>query len=66
MTQSGHRIEIPQRSGLLPRCAVESFRSDAPETAVLIGLAENDPEAQDRISAFTHRLQQIGWTDRDA
>ena len=29
---------------------------------VLIGLAENDPEAQNWISAFTQRLQELGWT----
>ena len=29
---------------------------------VLMGLAEDDPQAQDRIMAFEHGLQQLGWT----
>jgi ABC-type uncharacterized transport system substrate-binding protein len=30
---------------------------------VLMGLAADDPEAQDRIAAFEQALQQLGWTD---
>jgi ABC-type uncharacterized transport system substrate-binding protein len=30
---------------------------------VLMGLAEDDEEAQDRIQAFEQGLQQLGWTD---
>ena len=30
---------------------------------VLMGLAADDPEAQDRIGAFGHALQELGWTD---
>ena len=30
---------------------------------VLMGLAADDPEAQDRIAAFEQGLQQLGWTD---
>jgi putative tryptophan/tyrosine transport system substrate-binding protein len=30
---------------------------------VLMGLAADDPEAQDRIAAFERGLQQLGWTD---
>jgi putative ABC transport system substrate-binding protein len=30
---------------------------------VLMGLAADDPEAQDRIAAFEQSLQQLGWTD---
>ncbi len=30
---------------------------------VLMGLEENDPEAMARLSAFTQRLSELGWTD---
>ena len=30
---------------------------------VLMGLAADDPEAQDRIAAFEQSLQQLGWID---
>jgi putative ABC transport system substrate-binding protein len=30
---------------------------------VLMGLAADDPEAQDRIAAFEQGLRQLGWTD---
>jgi hypothetical protein len=30
---------------------------------VLQGLAENDPEGQDRFDALLQALQQLGWTD---
>jgi hypothetical protein len=30
---------------------------------VLMNLAENDPEASARISAFVQRLSQLGWTE---
>ena len=30
---------------------------------VLMGLAADDPEAQDRIASFVQGLQQLGWTD---
>jgi putative ABC transport system substrate-binding protein len=30
---------------------------------VLMGLAADDPEGQDRIAAFEHALQQLGWTN---
>jgi putative ABC transport system substrate-binding protein len=30
---------------------------------VLMSTAANDPEGQDRIAAFLHELQQLGWTD---
>ena len=30
---------------------------------VLMGLAADDPEAQDRIAGFEQGLQQLGWTD---
>jgi putative ABC transport system substrate-binding protein len=30
---------------------------------VLMGLSADDAEAQDRIAAFVHGLQQLGWTD---
>lgn len=30
---------------------------------VLMGLAADDPEAQDRIAAFEQGLHQLGWTD---
>ena len=30
---------------------------------VLIGLDENDPEQKRRLSAFTHALADLGWTD---
>ena len=30
---------------------------------VLMNLAESDPEAQPRLSAFQRRLQELGWTE---
>ena len=30
---------------------------------VLMGLVENDPDAQPRIAAFRKRLQELGWTE---
>ena len=30
---------------------------------ILMGLAADDPEAQDRTAAFVQGLQQLGWTD---
>jgi putative tryptophan/tyrosine transport system substrate-binding protein len=30
---------------------------------VLLGLAESDPEGQERYTAFRERLQQLGWTE---
>jgi putative tryptophan/tyrosine transport system substrate-binding protein len=30
---------------------------------VLMNLAEDDPEASARISAFAQRLSQLGWTE---
>jgi putative tryptophan/tyrosine transport system substrate-binding protein len=30
---------------------------------VLMSMAENDPEGQDRVRAFVDGLQQLGWTD---
>jgi hypothetical protein len=30
---------------------------------VLMGLAADDPEGQDRIAAFEQGLQQLGWTN---
>ncbi len=35
------------------------------QIAVLMGLAENDPEGQERFAAFRDRLQQLGWTEGD-
>ena len=33
--------------------------------SVLMGPAENDPEAQSEIAAFRQGLQKLGWTGRD-
>jgi putative ABC transport system substrate-binding protein len=30
---------------------------------VLVAIAPDDPEAQARVAAFIHELQQLGWTD---
>jgi putative tryptophan/tyrosine transport system substrate-binding protein len=30
---------------------------------VLMGLSENDPEAQSRIAAFVDTMRRLGWTD---
>ena len=30
--------------------------------AVLMALAENDPDAAPRVEAFERRLQELGWT----
>src|SRR4051794_7989613 len=30
---------------------------------VLMALEENDPEAKARLSVFTQRLSELGWTD---
>ena len=30
---------------------------------VLVGLQENDPDGKARLSAFTHGLQELGWTE---
>jgi putative tryptophan/tyrosine transport system substrate-binding protein len=35
-----------------------------PLIAVRTGMAESDPVFLDRIAAFRHELQQLGWTDR--
>src|SRR4051795_12970999 len=33
------------------------------QVGVIMGLAANDPEAHDRVGAFEHSLQQLGWTE---
>src|SRR5438045_9283942 len=33
------------------------------QVGVIMGLAADDPEAQDRIGAFEQSLQQLGWTE---
>src|SRR5256885_10012731 len=33
------------------------------QVGVVMGLAADDAEAQDRIGAFEHSLQQLGWTE---
>src|SRR2546423_15697727 len=33
------------------------------QVGVVMGLAAEDPEAQDRIGAFEQSLQHLGWTD---
>src|SRR5437764_3133750 len=33
------------------------------QVGVIMGLAADDPEAQDRIGAFEQSLQQLGWRD---
>jgi hypothetical protein len=30
---------------------------------VLMGLAENDPDAKERLTAFRERLDRLGWSD---
>jgi putative tryptophan/tyrosine transport system substrate-binding protein len=30
---------------------------------VLMGIAQNDPDAQPRVAAFQNQLQELGWTD---
>jgi putative ABC transport system substrate-binding protein len=42
-------------------CAQQSERIR--RIGVLQGLAENDPEGQNRFDALLHALQQLGWTD---
>jgi putative tryptophan/tyrosine transport system substrate-binding protein len=39
--------------------AVERVR----RIGVLVAIAPDDPEAQARVAAFIHELQQLGWTD---
>jgi putative ABC transport system substrate-binding protein len=44
--------------------AVRAQQSDRKRrVGVLMGLAADDPEAQDRIAAFEQALQQLGWTN---
>ena len=31
--------------------------------ALLLGIAENDPEAQSRVKAFQQGLRDLGWVD---
>src|SRR5262249_11472053 len=40
-------------------CAAERVR----RIGVLMGLAETDPEAKPRVTAFQQELQRIGWTE---
>ena len=49
-------------AGVVDRRARAAGRAEAP-MGVLMGLAADDPEAQDRIAAFVQGLQQLGWTD---
>jgi hypothetical protein len=38
-------------------------QSSMPRIEILMGYAENDPEAQARLAAFTQRLAALGWAD---
>jgi putative ABC transport system substrate-binding protein len=47
-----------------PLAALAQQRADRMRrVGVLLGLAESDPEAQDRISVFRQHLQRLGWTE---
>jgi putative tryptophan/tyrosine transport system substrate-binding protein len=47
----------------LPVAARAQQREHARRVGVLMGLAENDPEGQARISAFRATLQALGWIE---
>jgi putative tryptophan/tyrosine transport system substrate-binding protein len=53
---AGSTIALPFRVG-----AQQSERKR--QVAVLMGLAADDPEAQDRTGAFEDALHQLGWTE---
>jgi putative ABC transport system substrate-binding protein len=46
-----------------PLAARAQQRERIRRIGVLIGLAEDDPESQRRITAFMQRLQELSWTD---
>src|SRR5258708_19742456 len=46
-----------------PLAALAQRASRMQQIGVLMGLAEGDPEGQERYAAFRERLQKLGWTD---
>jgi putative ABC transport system substrate-binding protein len=48
-----------------PLAALAQRASPKRQVAVLMGLAEDDPEGQERFAAFRDRLQTLGWTEGD-
>lgn len=43
--------------------ALAQQASRTQQVGVLMGLAESDPEGQERYAAFRERLQKLGWTE---
>jgi ABC-type uncharacterized transport system substrate-binding protein len=50
---------------MLPAAAFSQPAGRARRIAVLMGAGENDPETLSRMTVFTARLRQLGWTDGD-
>jgi putative ABC transport system substrate-binding protein len=48
-----------------PAGAFSQAAGRARRIAVLMGAGENDPETVSRMTVFTARLRQLGWTDGD-
>jgi putative ABC transport system substrate-binding protein len=48
-----------------PAAAFSQPADRARRIAVLMGAGENDPETLSRMTVFTARLRQLGWTDGD-
>src|SRR6516165_11715558 len=46
-----------------PRAARAEQSERTPRIAVLMGLAENDPEGQARAAAFLRALRELGWAE---
>src|SRR5262245_11986461 len=50
-------------TAVCPRVARAQPSSEMRRVAMLVALAESDPEAQLRISAFRQGLQRLGWVE---
>jgi putative ABC transport system substrate-binding protein len=46
-----------------PLAALAQRANQTQRIGVLMGLAENDPEGQERYAALRERLQKLGWTE---
>lgn len=55
-------ITLLGRAAAWPLAARAQHGEGMRRVGVLMGYAENDPEAQARFAAFVQGLQELGWT----
>jgi len=46
-----------------PLVAARAQQDRMRRVSLLLGIAENDPEAQSRVKAFQQGLRDLGWVD---